>query len=297
MKKIRFFIFLYLFLLFNIHSPTAQTTVAPSTVQLNILTWNIQMLPIIAAQKKQPKRARLIAELLENSEYDMILFQEMFHKRAIKILKKGLQKTYPYIVGPVNKKGWPKLTSGLMIFSKLPLTVLKEIKYSDCANVDCITRKGAVLVEAVKDDISFQIINTHLQANYPKKSHPEIIHTQCQHIQQSLLLPFQKEGVPQIVAGDLNTPKKQQKYYERLLETFEMEDGELQGGTHTFIADDFKDKKAPYEEVLDYVLYKQNGQQARIQRQVKYFRKEWKKGMDDLSDHYAIHAKIEFLIE
>src|SRR6266566_846971 len=97
--------------------------------KLKILSWNIYMLPHFAASKtRKADRAYAIGELLAQSDYDVVFFQEAFHPRARKIILRDLNKTFLYHSGPANKKIFSlKTNSGLWIFSKHPIITSQAI--------------------------------------------------------------------------------------------------------------------------------------------------------------------------
>src|SRR5688572_24013889 len=65
--------------------------------KLNILSWNIYMLPpLIYAETGKLKRAKVIGDILAKSDYDVIVFQEAFHTSARSILVEKLENKYPY---------------------------------------------------------------------------------------------------------------------------------------------------------------------------------------------------------
>lgn len=72
---------------------------------LKILSWNIYMLPQIVPRIGRLNRAESIAEQLNNSDFDIIVFQEAFMKSARDIISATLIDNYPYQYGPGNEKG------------------------------------------------------------------------------------------------------------------------------------------------------------------------------------------------
>ena len=274
----------------------AQTTEQPNTPstdttgKLNLLAWNIYLLPPLIARKGQKKRVPHIARILNNADYDVLVFNEAFHKKSRKRLAKQLRSKYPHQTRVLNRKRWIKSNGGVWILSRLPMTVLKEIRFSDCKAADCFSKKGAMLVEVEKGKQKFQILGTHLQADYVGKAFQTIRNKQYRQIKDELLTPFQKNKVPQLICGDLNTPKTDTVAYRSMLSVFEATDGKT-SGDYTYISEDFANKKYPLKVQYDYILYKGNCEKMRhIERNIRAFRSEWKSGKFDLSDHYAIEA-------
>lgn len=290
----------------TIHAQVDSVSTNQQAAELKILTWNTYMLPLLL-NKGQKKRVDFVIEQLQNSDYDILVLQEMFAKKICKKVEAALQTTFPHQIGPANKKGnWNSFAhSGLYIFSKIPLTHLGEIKYNTCSGADCWSRKGALLVEAQKGNTIFQLVNTHLQANYVGKDYNIVRYSQYLQLKQDLLTPFTKSNVPQIICGDLNTQKyvdvtadtlEFNYHYQQMLWLLDMQDGDVGKGKYTYVTDDFVTKKNKDKDaqLLDYVLYKSNGKQANIQRRVQSFQADWTKDKRDLSDHYAVEAIIEY---
>lgn len=298
-------------------------------VDLKILSWNIYMLEerfLIFTGQRQ--RAALIAALLAKEDYDVIVFEEAFNDKAREIIADGLAEKYPYQIGPLNnKKGLFKTSSGVWILSSVELKTLKEIEYSDCAGFDCNAHKGAVMLEGIKDGHAFQIVGTHLQA-FDGEKRENIRVKQYQQMRDELLVPFERDDVPQFVCGDFNTIKKSKRYVP-MLELLNADDGDLNTSlTYAERNTDKNKKKLPNEEcvatanepctyatndyrvdtsnveynaTLDYILCRQklvkNKQKPQITRRTKAFRTPWffkGKHRKDLSDHYAVEADVNW---
>src|SRR3954447_15278815 len=75
---------------------------APAQDTLKILTWNIQMLPNVTKGNSRATRAKAIVNQLNARDYDVVVFQELFHKRARRIVINGLKQKYPYRTPVLN---------------------------------------------------------------------------------------------------------------------------------------------------------------------------------------------------
>jgi len=269
--------------------------------ELKILSWNIYMLPGFAnfagygVFSGKKKRAQAIVEELKKPDYDIIVFQEAFHKGARRRLKKGLVDLYPYMVGPANRRKIAiKTNSGIWIFSKIPLKELKVIDFKQCQGIDCWARKGALLVEGSWQGKLFHIIGTHLESGpqqYIRKS-------QYEEIYGYLLEPYQKTGVPQFICGDLNTNSADSVSYMDMLNTLKAENGKLLGEVKVTIggiANDMSSGGTANQYEIDYILVRDNGTGIKsIKRKVSILQHPWSKKRKDLSDHYGVEAVIEF---
>lgn len=270
--------------------------------EVSILTWNIFMLPITFYPKNgQLERAAGIVEQLKDQAYDIIIFQEAFDRKAREILWDGLKATFPFSVGP-GSGGFLKLNNGVWILSKFEFTTIASIKFNSCKVADCISKKGATLVEFIKGGKYFQVVGTHLQS----ENYPETREEQFAEISEHLLTAYACEGVPQIIAGDLNTPVDDEKGYNNMLSILNAEDelpgkSEIQkkdlvswGGLNN---DLFAIGNIRIPQLLDYILVKKNGTTPTwVGKNIKIIQQAWSgdKKKKDLSDHYAVAAIIKY---
>ncbi len=282
----------------NLMAEEEEETCVDSTITFNnqglkVLTWNIYMLPWYAKITGKKKRAAAIVDQLANTDYDIIVFEEAFHKGARSIIKDGLQKLFPYMYGPANPRTLAKANSGVWVVSKIPLHELDEISYCDCQGTDCWARKGAVMFEGTWLGKTFQLIGTHLQS----AGDYAIRKTQIKEMYAQLLEKFKKPGVPQLICGDMNINSTDKDYHD-MLSTLNAEDGELLGNqkiTFDSQKNDVAGKGEKIENQIDYILLRTNGAFVKsIKRKVSIFQKSWCSKKKDLSDHYAVEAVIKF---
>ena len=67
--------------------------------ELKVLTYNIAGLPPYINRNEPRTRLSLLASILsKDASIDVILFQEAFDWRVIKLLREGLRDNFPYIV-------------------------------------------------------------------------------------------------------------------------------------------------------------------------------------------------------
>jgi endonuclease/exonuclease/phosphatase family metal-dependent hydrolase len=211
--------------------PIGSEIVPSQSEKLKILSWNIYMLPGISLFNGNTKRAKLIAEKLHNTDYQIIVFQEAFSSVCRGILSKALKDTYPYQYGPVNKNHPPfKTNSGLWVVSKFPLEELDEIRYNVSKGYDKIARKGAAIFQGQFNGTEFQLITTHLQADATS----EIRERQCNEIMDKLLNKYYQPNIPQIICGDFNIEMDNKKDYPVMLQTLDATNGEITGDRTTY---------------------------------------------------------------
>jgi len=265
---------------------------------LKLLTWNLHLLPAVVITKNQKERARGIAKVLSDSQYDVIVFQEALHKRARSIIWEELSVNYPHQYGP-RKGGFMKYSSGVWIISKLQLQNKQYLGFSKCSRgtADCRARKGALLVQVEKDGVKFQIIGTHLQSKEGVK-YQDVRISQLKEIQHLLIAKNKEESVPFIVSGDLNIAMNMTIDYQHMLTILDVENGKI-SGDYQFTADRATNDMYPSNEakgkVLDYILLNSMGVEIEeVKRAVKIFRTSWREKNRDLSDHYAVEAEIVY---
>ena len=259
---------------------------------MKILSWNIYMLPKIVPEKGKMDRAHAIVEEIKKSDFDVIVFQEAFHKGARKIIREGLKDLYPHMFGPANDGGFNiRISSGVWVISKIDLKMLNTVQFKNCAGNDCFARKGAMLLEGEYNGKPFQILGTHLQADGFNK----IREKQMDQIYLELLAENKKEGVPQIICGDMNTESEMKEHYCSMLDCLDAQDGDISSiekcsydGENNPLAQSFGIKKKVN---YDYILVRNNGTKMKsMQRFVSVMRK----GKKFLSDHYGVVCELKF---
>ena len=286
----RFYSSLIIAFLLVFTSATAQNE---DKEELSVLSWNVYMLPGITNLSKQisknykKDRADEIAAYLNNSEIDIVVFQEAFFKPSRRRLSKKINAKFPYQYGPANpSKLSLKTSSGIFVASKIPLDVLGTVQYEACNGADCFAKKGAILLEGLFKDKRFQILGTHLNAGGPQW----IRYEQYKQM-RGLLDDFSKLGVPQIVCGDMNTHKEEAANYEEMLDMLGVEDGPTDS--------EQKFTTARNRSVIDYIFLRRN----RISFQINSKEVLWinpnnleviDKLYGNLSDHLALKANFSW---
>jgi len=261
---------------------------------LKILSWNIYMLPYISLFNHNAGRAKVIADKLEHSDYQIIVFQEAFSNKCRNILAKRLAKEYPYQYGPANKCYLPfRTSSGLWVVSKIPLKQLDKIKFSISRGFDIIASKGAVLFQGNFKGSDFQLLATHLQAD---NSHL-VREKQCSEIKEHLLNQYFNSNIPQLICGDFNIDMDDQPNYKIMLRTLGANNGEISGDVK-FTYDEMNNNLARNamgeKKVIDYILVRNEQWINHIERKIQTFYARIGQKSSNLSDHYAMEASINF---
>jgi endonuclease/exonuclease/phosphatase family metal-dependent hydrolase len=262
--------------------------------QISILTWNIKMLPRGATfLKHHPvKRARLIPEILMKQGADVIVFQESYDGKAVRMLRKKLKVMYPYNQGFQNRKLITyKRAGGVLMFSKYPMKEIESIRYTHLEGIDKAARKGAMLVEIKHPVKTFQLLGTHMEAGGSK----ELKITQ--YIEAGELLKrHEQSGVPQFAAGDFNTRRVDTVLYPKLIAALQAEDGGICTDlkcTSDHLLNDMDSYNPNRRNLIDFVFFKSNGlHPLNTTRSVMRFEQQWNKKHKDLSDHFAVELKM-----
>ena len=257
---------------------------------LNVLSWNVYMRPRKIFWNNQIERSKLIVEKLLEEDLDIIVLQEVFDKKSKKIISQGLESKYPFSAGP-GQQGLFRLSSGVMIFSKLRILQTLVKPYKKCKKADCFAKKSAVLATFTNGVNNFHVVATHMQAGGGSTFGDIIRRSQLKTIAKlSNKLPSNEL---QIFAGDFNTHRHKETYQE-MLEILDAKDNdpcrELKCSSDP--KNDFKKDKSKKGTLIDYILIKDNNAGEIVETEIMRYQKAQKTGMNDLSDHYAIKTKI-----
>lgn len=178
--------------------------------EIKVATFNVWGLYI---SKDRKTRMKAIAEHLRTTDYAIIGLQEVWVKKDYEYLAKELCMTYPYSY--YFKSG--QMGSGMATFSKYPIkqAIFHRFLLNGQAHHiwhgDWWSGKGVGLTRIqISDDFSINFYNTHLHAEYNKKSEYYLGHriSQMQQlfqfVQMSSAVP-ETEHFMNVLAGDLNT--------------------------------------------------------------------------------------------
>lgn len=182
---------------------------------LEIASWNVFLRPSIL-NDGQMERVDSISTYMENCNADVLVLQEVFHRRARKKMVKNLSKKYPHhtSVGPTTIWG---VNSGVIIFSKRKIDEEKRISFREGKGSDRMARKGAVAATLHIRQHKLHIIGTHMQAGGGKKRE-EIRKRQLKRIKK-LTQQLDSSGIF-IFAGDFNI-RKDSKMFQSLQDSLD----------------------------------------------------------------------------
>ncbi len=255
---------------------------------LTIVSWNIQMLPKVyqpftkLARKKQSIRSPKIIQYLNAADFDLIVLQEVFDKSIQKEISKGLKVNYPYQQLPIKEGLTWKLSSGVMILSKHPLTFLKNIIFKTSKKLDNVAQKSCVLVQVKIGNKTLLVGGTHLDSKSQESRH-----MQYEITRNEILTPFLKDSVPLYLLGDFNTSKDHEDY-KKMVKEF---------GLSNFSLDD--DRPYTFDEYntwnqmgvrswVDFIFYNENDHHQPYKQYILRPTLSYKGAKMDLADHYQI---------
>lgn len=161
--------------------------------EIKALSYNVWGLPFPIA--KRLKRLQLIRNKIPEYQADIVALQEVFTKKAKRILK---QTHYPFVAkGP--KGTTLKFSSGLALLSKFPIIESKTIKYHQCQGWDCKANKGVLFSRLDLGDEHLDVYVTHLNAE--GKDH----HSRLNQINQMIrFVQDNSVGNKTLFLGDFN---------------------------------------------------------------------------------------------
>jgi len=289
---------LILIFLFNTNPLSAGTDM--NQRRIKVISWNVFALPWpINWRSNKVARAKLITKHLLANDYDIIAIQEAFKKRVYKHFLKKLGKKYPYSSGkPPKSKTLPVITnSGLMIFSKFPITK-QQIEYFETSRgTDRLSSKGALITSIDVDGREFEFVVSHMQAGGEDKAW--IRRKQFDRINR--VLSERDFKTPIIIVGDLNIDRYKDEFFD-MIEYFNAQYYEVDGMKFTIDHCLNTLKKCPtpnVQEHLDHFISYDNDaildvEDLHIERPLGKYRYKFGKKHDgrDLSDHFPITGTI-----
>ena len=250
---------------------------------LRILSWNIKMFnsPYGWFHDRFQRSENIISVLQKMEVYDIILFQEAFSLEIRSKIFLALKHIYPNQISIDDRTSFYRENSGLWVISSIPITLIDNINFTELRNVDWFSSKGAQLYSISKNLQQFQIINTHMQADY-KAKYSEVRIKQYLEIKEQLILPFENSNIPIILCGDLNISESVD--LKQMLRTLNLINGPLNGALQYSSLH----KKL---ELLDYILVKTKLFKFQsISRQIYDISRYLKIDAMQLSDHYPIEG-------
>jgi endonuclease/exonuclease/phosphatase family metal-dependent hydrolase len=264
--------------------------------KLSLLTFNTLGTPFFAPDII--KRDTKIAELINNTSYDVVCLQELFTYLQLAIFKKKLTK-YPYCIyqkNPVGPKG------GLVIFSRYQLTnkTVFTYTYPTNATVPFYTRLAQPsILSALIHPFGVRIVTTHLSSDNVHDLSPEnklylLIQSQSKEAAEQINL-LKKGKEPIILAGDFNIAKGS-ALYKTLLHQSELTDMYAKEEQPTYDPKRVKFFYRAPADRCDFIFIDPRGKRIKTDTLSYAFTKQevlsnGKKS--HLSDHIGLHCILE----
>ncbi len=277
-------------------APSKSTDAAADgpAANLKLLTWNIQMLPTALSfasdslKKGQAMRAPWIVEYLNARDYDIVVLQEVIDRPITDQLKAGLKKSYPHQVAFEGRGGVAGCGGGILFASRIPLKYVAHIVYEHITGVDKLAEKGCLLVEAECSGVTIQIAGTHLQAGDDATRDQQFV-----EMGEKIIAPYRRDGVPQLLVGDMNVATTEESFPLLLTATemtaFSLDDAD------PFTVDGHNSWNQPGKRAkhIDHVLLNPRGTNSTILCQtVQRARRKHEGRTVDYADHYGVIAEI-----
>lgn len=265
--------------------------------------------------KDRKARIQAIADHLKTCDYSIIGLQEVWVRKDYEYLSSELRMSFPYSY--YFKSG--QMGSGMATFSRYPIKqamfhrFLLNGQAHHIWHGDWWSGKGVGLTRIqISDDFSVNFYNTHLHAEYNKKSEEYLGHriSQMQQlfqfVQMSSAVP-ESEHFMNVIAGDLNTYPgcisfdlflKQDIVGSKMRDSASVYasknkiDVDTLGNTYNVSGNTYSKDKKP-EQRIDYVLF--SGSQNFQVKSYQVFKEDKlaKKGTVSLSDHCLLEVAFK----
>lgn len=266
--------------------------------EFKLLSWNVYLLPFPIKSSHQSERLEQIVRKLQDTKYDLLVFQEAFTDDFSRKLQEGLIKNYPQNYRPKKGPGWWKIfDSGLLVLSPHPFKFLGEDFFTECTTSDCFATKGVALVEvSVSGMPAMQFAVTHMQAGHEAGS-VEIRRSQLTQV-RGLLDKYRRPGVPQFLVGDLNIDAFHPEEYPRGQRYLGMTPLPLTGeltSSQSPLTRPFGLENAVPKKRLDHIWMRHSGPEFALEMAQTVLRIQGRiEGKEcDLSDHLPVEAKLK----
>ena len=253
---------------------------------LKVMSWNVFLRPGILSDG-QMDRVSSIGNYLIYSGADVIVLQEVFHRRARKRLLQELDDWYEYHTS-LGQTSFFGVSSGVIIFSKHPIIEEKFVSYSKSKGADGLAKKGVVLAKIRFGKQDIHVVGTHLQAGASSAA-KSIQKSQLVELANAVNLIGDSSIV--ILAGDFNiTPDE--KLFAYLSSSLQVDLPDL--SPPFYATANFADQDlfpAEGEPVwIDYIFLKKT---TRAKQKSTWIERIFSKNWDRFSDHDMIYSVFE----
>jgi endonuclease/exonuclease/phosphatase family metal-dependent hydrolase len=264
-------------------------------MKLNLLTFNTLGTPFFAPDIA--KRYKKTAELILESDIDIVAFQEVFAHYNRHIFDKALQK-FPY---RIYKKFVLGLHGGLALYSKIPLTFESYHIYTYPKGLfvppyTSLAHSGILVAKF--DDLPLRLATTHLSSDVvhnltPQNRFYKLISGQLDQAVELFTTLSKTDGL--IMTGDFNI-SNQSSLYESFLTRTKAQDIFKGDSTPSYAPDRIKYiYPAQTTERIDFIFYK-GKKPAKVLQKGRMFVEKVSTGGGKpfyLSDHMGLLASME----
>jgi|GEM_PF-2674487 len=157
----------FLYALHDLEPYTIDPTDLENPNVLNVMSYNMWMLPLGDGAATIYQRAESIVDYI-STDHDVLILNEIFADSVrLHYLIPDLEaKGYTSYAGPANQEPENVYASGVMIFSKWPLVFEAEYHYDSCnfTSFDCFANKGIQYAKIEKLGRPYHIFGTHMEA-------------------------------------------------------------------------------------------------------------------------------------
>jgi endonuclease/exonuclease/phosphatase family metal-dependent hydrolase len=258
---------------------------------IKIVSWNIKMVPKVlglltkSARKKQKERTPRIIQYLNNSNFDIVILQELFDQSISKKFCQDLSINYPYILSPIKEGFTVKMTSGVMILSKYPYELMAHEIFNVSKKTDNLAQKACSLIKINIKGKKILIGGTHLDSR-----NEESRLLQSKLTKEKIIAPFINDTVPMFLAGDFNVNNPSHSY-DSLARLFNLENYQL-NDDRPYTFDEFNSwNEKGYKSWIDFIFYQKTKKVEVVDQYILRPVMTYKKTKMDLSDHYQIVLK------
>jgi phospholipase C len=275
---------IFMYLLINLNSFGQQGD------SLMVVSWNVFLRPSILSDG-QMSRVDSIGNYLLTLDADVVVLQEVFHKRARRRLLRRLKSRYPYYTKK-GRKTFFGIPSGICILSKDSIIVEAEISYKRAKGADRLAKKGASLIHIEHHGKAFNIFGTHLQAGGGDEG-VLIRKSQLNHLGN--FVRAQPDSVTSIFVGDFNIWRSD-TLYDNILQCLNAVNSEPSGKFKATA--NFNDHKltnpSGKAKWIDYILLKKERKVRVRSSHIEEPRCHLKRAKQRISDHNPIITIFEW---
>jgi len=258
---------------------------------VHVVSWNVFLRPAIL-RDHQMDRVDSIAAYLNNTNADVLILQEVFHRRSRKHLIALLTSNYPYHTEAGKKSFWG-VPSGVLILSKDSIIKESHVSFKEATGSDKLAKKGGIMASIRINDELVNFIGTHLQAGGGEEK-AEIRTSQITSL--SILANEAKGSI--IYAGDFNT-RALSPYFADIWTILNADTDTLSGkikSTANFSDHElFETNGSPTW--IDFILLQKKSNNSFITTWIEEPKVEIDGTQQRISDHNPIHSKIRIGVQ